>query len=147
MIQLLRPDLHVAVSCPDDWTMIELDDGTGLRVSHPADPRVALQITSDEYNTPLDEAVERARNSIPADVPCGILALQRAAVCPDGTLKSCGPLAALVFSARDRSFLYRIIVAAGAGRRWTIRLETLQRKEWWQESTLLETMLKSLLLL
>jgi hypothetical protein len=54
---------------------------------------------------------------------------------------------ALLFSGRDHSFVYRVLVAHDTGHRWTVRLETLQRKEWWQQSKLLETMLASLLLL
>ena len=61
---------------------------------------------------------------------------------PDGP-----PVEALEFSARDGSFVYRVLVAEDTGHRWTVRLETLQRKEWWQESRTLETMLASLLLL
>jgi hypothetical protein len=66
----------------------------------------------------------------------------------DGRASPAGPpVKTLIFSARNGSFVYRVLVADDTGHRWTVRLETLQRKEWWQESQTLETMLASLLLL
>lgn len=148
MTQIVRPDLHVAVDCPRNWTLIELDDGTGLRISDPADPRVAVQITSDECDMHLDEQAERIRNGIPADATCEAWVMHLGAVDADGLLPpERTSTAALAFAARDRSFVYRVIVAAGSGRRWTIRIETLQRKEWWGESGILRTILESVVLL
>jgi hypothetical protein len=54
---------------------------------------------------------------------------------------------ALLFSGRDNSLVYRVLVAEDAGHRWTVRIETLQRKEWWWQSRTLETMLAALLVL
>ena len=148
MTQIVRPDLHVAIDCPSDWTLIELDDGMGLRISDPTDPRVAVQITSDERDTQLDETAERIRNGIPTDATCEAWAMRLGAVDEDGQLTpERTSAAALAFSARDRSFVYRVIVAAGSGRRWTIRIETLQRKEWWNESDILRTILEGIVLL
>jgi len=148
MVQTVRPDLHIAVDCPDDWCIIELDDDSGLRVSDPTDPRVALQITSDEIDAPLDEATERIRNNIPADATCEVWTMRYGSVDDDGHLKPGGTsTAALAFLARDRSFVYRVVVAANSGRRWTVRAETLQRKAWWGESDILQTILESILLL
>ncbi len=148
MTQMVRPDLHVAVACPDDWTIIELE-GMGLRMSEPSDPRVALQITCDTCSSALlDEAAERMRNGIPADATCEAWTFRRGRADKDGNLQTDGSrTAALAFSARDRSFVYRVLVAAGAGHKWTIRLETLQRKEWWSESDSLRTILESIVLL
>jgi hypothetical protein len=148
MTQLVRPDLHVALDCPDDWTVIELDEGIGLRLSDPADPRVALQVTSDDCSSLPDEVAERTRNGIPADAPCETSTFKHGRIGADGVLQTSGPsIPALVFSARDCSFVYRVFVAAEAGRKWTVRLETLQRKEWWQESDILRTILESIVLL
>jgi hypothetical protein len=148
MTQTLRPDLHAAVDCPDNWTVIELDDDTGLRISDPTDPRVAIQITSDEYGAPLEEMTERSRNGIPADGTCETWTFRRGSVDNSGSLQlDSAQVAALAFSARDRSFVYRVIVAADSGRRWTVRIETLQRKEWWGESGILRTILESIVLL
>lgn len=148
MTQMVRPDLHIAVDCPDDWTVIELDDDTGLRISDPTDPRVAMQITNDGTDAPLDGATERTRNNIPADATCEAWTMRRGSVDEDGHLKPEGtPTAALAFSARDRSFVYRVVVAADSGRRWTVRVETLQRKEWWGASEVLRTILESIILL
>lgn len=148
MTQTVRPDLHIAVDCPDDWTVIELDDDTGLRISDPTDPRVAMQITSDEIDKPLDEPAERTRNSIPADATCEPWTMRRGSIDDDGHLKpDLTSTTALAFSARDRSFVYRVVVAVDSGRRWTVRIETLQRKEWWGESDILRTILESIVLL
>lgn len=148
MTQMVRPDLHIAVDCPDDWTIIELDDDTGLRISDPTDPRVAMQITSDEADAPLDETTERTRNSIPADATCETWTMRHGSVDEDGHLKpDRTSTAALAFSARDRSFVYRVVIAADSGHRWTVRIETLQRKEWWGESDILKTILQSIVLL
>jgi hypothetical protein len=148
MTQLIRPDLHVAVDCPDDWTVIELDEDIGLRISDPTDPRVALQITIDDYSALLDETAERSRNGIPTGATREARMFRRGKVDKNGHLQADSLLiAALAFSARDCSFVYRVFVAADAGRRWTIRLETLQRKEWWKESEVLRTILESIVLL
>jgi hypothetical protein len=148
MVQLVRPDLHVALACPADWTVMELDEQAGLRVSNPTDPRVALQITYDEFDSVLDEVSERLRNGLPEDAVLETGALNTGRVDTNGGVRPDGsPVKTLVFSARDGSFVYRVLVAEDAGRRWTVRVETLQRKEWWQESRTLETMLASLLLL
>lgn len=148
MVQLVRPDLHVALTCPADWTVMELDEQAGLRVSNPTDPRVALQVTYDESDSALDEVSERLRNGLPEGAVLEKGALNKARVAPDGEVRPDGsPVKTLGFSARDGSFVYRVLVAEDAGRRWTVRVETLQRKEWWQESRTLETMLASLLLL
>ncbi|HWQ21973.1 MAG TPA: hypothetical protein VN478_04550, partial [Clostridia bacterium] len=96
----------------------------------------------------LNEASERLRNGLPQDARCVRGALMKGRVDTDGRARPDGSsLEALVFFARDGSFVYRVMIAEDAGRRWTIRMETLQRKEWWQESGALETMLSSLLLL
>jgi hypothetical protein len=148
MVHLVRPDLHVALDCPVDWTIMEMDDQAGLRMSDPADPRVALQVTCSDSDSPLDETSERLRNGLPNDARCDLGALQRGRVDADGQASSSGPpVRALQFSGRDSSFVYRVLVAEDAGHRWTVRLETLQRKEWWQQSRTLETMLAALLLL
>jgi hypothetical protein len=148
MTQTLRPDLHVAVDCPDDWTVVELDGDTGLRISDPTDPRVAVQITSDESGALLDETVERSRNSIPADATCETSRMRRGNIDISGHLgMDSAEIAALTFSARDRSFVYQVVVATDSGRRWTVRIETLQRKEWWGESDVLRTILESIVLL
>jgi len=85
-------------------------------------------------------------------LPEGVLreqgTLRRGRVDADGQAHPDGPpLEALTFRVRDGSFVYRVLIAEDTGHRWTIRLETLQRKEWWQESQTLETILASLLLL
>jgi len=67
MVHLVRPDLHVALDCPVDWTVIELDEQTGLRASNLTDPRIALQVTYDESGSALDEVSERLRNGLPED--------------------------------------------------------------------------------
>jgi hypothetical protein len=54
---------------------------------------------------------------------------------------------ALSFTARNGSFSCQVLVIEDSGHRWTVRLETLQRKVWWQESRELTAMLASLLLL
>jgi hypothetical protein len=145
MVHLVRPDLHVALDCPVDWTIMEMDDQAGLRMSDPADPRV---VTCSDSDSPLDETSERLRNGLPNDARCDLGALQRGRVDADGQASSSGPpVRALQFSGRDSSFVYRVLVAEDAGHRWTVRLETLQRKEWWQQSRTLETMLAALLLL
>ena len=148
MVHLVRPDLHVALDCPVDWTVIELDEQTGLRASNPTDPRIALQVTYDESGSALDEVSERLRNGLPEDALREQGTLRRGRVEADGRASPDGPpLEALTFCARDGSFVYRVLVAEDTGHRWTVRLETLQRKEWWKESRTLETMLASLLLL
>jgi hypothetical protein len=148
MTHLVRPDLHVAFDCPVDWTVMELDEQAGLRASNPTDPRVALQLTYDESNSPLDEVSERRRNGLPEGAMCEQGTLRRGRVDADGQAHPDGPpLEALTFRARDGSFVYRVLIAEDTGHRWTVRLETLQRKEWWQESRTLETILASLLLL
>jgi len=148
MIHLVRPDLHVALDCPVDWTVMELDEQAGLRVSNPTDPRVALQVTYDESNSPLDEVSERLRNGLPEDALREQGTLRKGSVDTDGRANPVDPsLEALTFRARDGSFVYQVLVTVDMGHRWTVRLETLQRKEWWQESQTLETMLASLLLL
>lgn len=148
MAQVVRSDLRVALDCPADWTVMELDEQSGLRVSSPADPRVALQVACDEPGSGMDEASERLRNGLPEDALRERGTLNRGRVGADGRARPDGPpLEALAFSARDGSFVYRVLVAEDTGRRWTVRIETLQRKEWWQESRTLETMLVSLLLL
>jgi len=145
---LVRPDLHVALDCPVDWTVMELDEQAGLRASNPTDPRVALQVTYDESSSPLDEVSERLRNGLPEDALREQGVLRRGKVNTDGRANPVDPpLEALTFRARDGSFVYQVLVAVDTGHRWTVRLETLQRKEWWQESQTLETMLASLLLL
>jgi hypothetical protein len=148
MAHLVRPDLHVALDCPVDWTVMELDEQTGLRASSPTDPRVALQVTYDESGSALDEESERRRNSLPEDALREPGTLRKGRVDVGGRAHPDGPpVEALIFSARDGSFVYRVLIAEDTGHRWTVRLETLQRKEWWQESRTLETMLASLLLL
>jgi len=148
MLHLVRPDLHVALDCPADWTIIDLYEQAGLRASNPTDPRVALQVTYDESISPLDEASEHLRNGLPKDALCEQGILRRGKVDIDGRASPTDPpLEALIFRARDGSFVYQVLIAVDAGHRWTVRLETLQRKEWWQESQTLETMLASLLLL
>jgi hypothetical protein len=148
MTHLVRPDLHVALDCPVDWTVMELDEQTGLRASNPTDPRVALQVTYDESGSALDEESERRRNGLPEDALCEPGTLRKGRVDVGGRAHPDGPpVEALIFSARDGSFVYRVLIAEDTGHRWTVRLETLQRKEWWQESRTLETMLASLLLL
>ena len=148
MKQVVRIDLHLALDCPAGWTVIELDEQIGLRVSDPSDPRVALQIIYDELDSPLDEMSERRRNGLPEDALPEQGTLTRGRICADGrAIPDDPPVKALVFRARDGSFVYRALVAEDAGHRWTVRLETLQRKEWWQERQTLETMLASLLLL
>ena len=148
MTHLVRRDLHVALDCPADWTAIDLDEQAGLRASDPTDPRVALQVACDESASPLDEGSERLRNGLPVDALCEQGTLRRGRVDTDGRASLDGPpLKALAFRARDGSFVYRVLVAQDTGLRWTVRLETLQRKEWWQESQTLETILASLLLL
>jgi hypothetical protein len=148
MLHLVRPDLHVALDCPADWTIVDLDEQGGLRASDPTDPRVALQVTYDESTSPLDETSERLRNGLPEDALCEQGVLRRGRVDTDGRASPTDlPLTALIFRARDGSFVYRVLIAEDTGHRWTVRLETLQRKEWWQESRTLETMLASLLLL
>jgi len=148
MTHLVRPDLHVALDCPVDWTVMELDEQAGLRASNPTDPRVALQITCDQSSSPLDEVSERLRNGLPEDALREQGVLRRGKVNTDGRASPVDPpLEALTFRARDGSFVYQVLVTVDMGHRWTVRLETLQRKEWWQESQTLETMLASLLLL
>lgn len=148
MTRLVRPDLHVALDCPADWTVLELDERAGLRASSPTDPRVALQVTYDECGRALDEVSERLRNALPKDALREPGTLRRGRVDADGRASPVDPpLEALTFRARDNSFVYRVLVAEDTGHRWTVRLETLQRKEWWLESQTLETMLASLLLL
>ena len=148
MTHLVRPDLHVALDCPVDWTVMELDEQAGLRASNPTDPRVALQITCDQSSSPLDEVSERLRNGLPEDALREQGVLRRGKVNTDGRASPTDPpLEALTFRARDGSFVYQVLVTVDMGHRWTVRLETLQRKEWWQESQTLETMLASLLLL
>jgi len=148
MTHLVRPDLHVALDCPVDWTVMELDEQAGLRASNPTDPRVALQITCDQSSSPLDEVSERLRNGLPEDALREQGVLRRGKVNTDGRASPADPpLEALTFRARDGSFVYQVLVTVDMGHRWTVRLETLQRKEWWQESQTLETMLASLLLL
>jgi hypothetical protein len=148
MTHLVRPDLHVALDCPVHWTVMELDEQTGLRASNPTDPRVALQVTCDESSSPLNEVSERRRNGLPEDALREQGTLRRGKVDEDGRASPVDPpLEALTFRARDGSFVYRVLIAKDTGHRWTVRLETLQRKEWWQESQTLETMLASLLLL
>ncbi|MCX6085788.1 MAG: hypothetical protein NTX94_05050, partial [Caldiserica bacterium] len=74
--------------------------------------------------------------------------LQRGVVDAEGRASPGGPsVKALSFTARDGSFSFQVLVAEDNGHRWTIRLETLQRKAWWQESQELAAMLASLLLL
>lgn len=148
MARLVRPDLHVALDCPADWTVLELAEESGLRVSDPTDPRVALQVACDEPGSGLDEESERLRNGLPQDALRERGTLSRGKVGTDGQAHPDGPpLEALAFSARDGSFVYRVLVVEDTGHRWTVRIETLQRKEWWPESRALETMLASLLLL
>ncbi|MHB8106654.1 MAG: hypothetical protein ACYDH4_04400 [Candidatus Cryosericum sp.] len=148
MVHLVRPDLHVALDCLRDWTIVDLDEQVGLRASDPTDPRVALQVTYDESILPLDEASERLRNGLPKDALREQGVLRRGRVDPDGGASPAdSPIETLAFRARDGSFVYRVLIAEDTGHRWTVRLETLQRKEWWQESQTLETMLASLLLL
>src|SRR5450830_1258097 len=148
MTHLVRPDLHVALDCPVDWTVMELDEQTGLRASNPTDPRIALQVTYDESGSALNEVSERLRNDLPEDALREPGTLRKGRVDVDGRASPAGPpVKTLIFSARSGSFVYRVLVAADTGHRWTVRLETLQRKEWWQESQILETMLASLLLL
>lgn len=148
MTHLVRPDLHVALDCPVDWTVMELDEQTGLRASNPTDPRIALQVTCDESSSPLDEVSERRRNGLPEAALRERGTLRRGRVDADGRASLVDPpLEALTFRTRDGSFVYRVLIAEDTGHRWTVRLETLQRKEWWQESQTLETMLASLLLL
>jgi hypothetical protein len=148
MTHLVRPDLHVALDCPVDWTVMELDEQTGLRASNPTDPRVALQVTCDEPSSPLNEVSERRRNGLPEDALREQGTLRRGKVDAHGRANPVDPpLEALAFRARDGSFVYRVLIAEDTGHRWTVRLETLQRKEWWQESQTLATMLASLLLL
>jgi hypothetical protein len=148
ILHLVRRDLHVALDCPVDWTIIDLDEQAGLRASDPTDPRIALQVTCDESSSPLDEVSERLRNGLPKDALREQGALRRGRVDADGRVSPVDPpLEALTFRARAGSFVYRVLIAEDTGHRWTVRLETLQRKEWWQESQTLETMLASLLLL
>lgn len=148
MVHLVRRDLHVALDCPADWTVIELDEQAGLRASDPTDPRIALQVTYDESGSPLDEVSERLRNDLPEDAVRERGTLRRGRVDADGQASPDGlPVEALTFSARDGSFVYQVLIAQDTEHRWTVHLETLQRKEWWQESRTLETMLASLLLL
>lgn len=148
MTHLVRPDLHVALDCPADWTVIELDEQMGLRASDPTDPRVALQITCDESSSALDEVSERRRNGLPEDALREPGTLRRGRVDADGRARPDGPpVEALAFYVRDGSFVYKVLVAEDTGHRWTVRLETLQRKEWWPERRTLEAMLASLLLL
>jgi hypothetical protein len=148
MVHLVRPDLHVALDCPADWIVMELDEQAGLRASDPTDPRVALQVTYDEPGSPLDESPERRRNGLPEDALREQGTLRRGRVDADGRASPDGPpVKALAFSASDGSFVYRVLIAEDTGHRWTVRLETLQRKEWRQESQTLETILASLLLL
>jgi hypothetical protein len=148
MVHVVRRDLHVALDCPADWTVIDLDEQAGLRASDPTDPRVALQVTCDESGSLLDEVSERRRNGLPEDALCEPGALRTGRVDADGRASPDGPpVEALTFSARNGSFVYRVLVAEDTGHRWTVRLETLQRKAWWQESWTLETILASLLLL
>lgn len=148
MTRLVRPDLHVALDCPVDWTVMELDEQAGLRASNPTDPRVALQVTYDESSSPLDEVSERLRNGLPEDALREPGTLRKGSVDTDGRANPVDPpLEALTFRARDDSFVYQVLVTVDMGHRWTVRIETLQRKEWWQESQTLETMLASLLLL
>lgn len=148
VIQLVRPDLHVALECPADWTFMDLDEQSGLRASDPSDPRVALQVTCDESDSALIEVSERVRNGLPEDALCESRTLQRGVVDAEGRASPGGPsVTALSFTARDGSFSFQVLVAEDNGHRWTIRLETLQRKAWWQESQELAAMLASLLLL
>jgi hypothetical protein len=49
---------------------MEMDDQAGLRMSDPADPRVALQVTCSDSDSPLDETSERLRNGLPKDARC-----------------------------------------------------------------------------
>lgn len=147
MVQMVRPDLHVAVDCPEGWTVIEIDEA-GLRVSDPTDPRVALQITCDDYSMPMDDIEERRRNGIPADAACEAWTFRRGYLDSNGCLRTdSSPMAAITWSVRNCSFVYRVFVVTGLGRRWTVRLETLQRKEWWSESDVLRTILESIVLL
>lgn len=145
-MEIVRPDLHIALTCPDDWTVMELDGG--LRLSDPTDPRVALQILCDTAEGDLSEQLERQRNSLSGDASSNPVTLRAGEVTPSGNAAFCGTtVAGLCFAARDASFVFRVIVAIRQPLRWTIRLETLQRKEWWQESRTLEGILTSLLLL
>ena len=148
IVHLVRPELHVALDCPADWTIMEMDDQAGLRISDPADPRIALQVSCSNSDSPLDETSERLRNGLPKDARCDPGALQRDRVDADGRGSPGGPaVKALLFSGRDNSLVYRVLVAEDAGHRWTVRIETLQRKEWWWQSRTLETMLAALLVL
>lgn len=148
MEQFIRPDLHIAFAYPDNWTLMELDGQTGVRVSEPTDPRIALQIICDTAGTPPDEQEERIRNSIPADATCADAWLRSGHVVNiSQVLPEEEPVPALMFAARDASFVFRVFVAVRGGCRWTMRVETLQRKEWWQETRTLENILSSLFLL
>jgi hypothetical protein len=107
-----------------------------------------MQVTYDNSGSPLDEVSERRRNGLPENAHREQGTLRGGELDADGRASpDSPPVNALVFSARDSSFVYRVLVAEDAGRRWTVRLETPQRKEWWQQSKTLETMLASLLLL
>ncbi len=127
---------------------MDLDEQSGLRASDPSDPRVALQVMYDESGSALVEASERVRNGLPEDSLCESRTLRRGAVDADGRASPEGPpVKALSFTGRDGSFSCQVLVAEDNGHRWTVRLETLQRKAWWQESQELAAMLASLLLL
>lgn len=148
MKQFIRPDLHIAFAYPDDWTLMELDEQAGVRVSEPTDPRIALQVVCDRTTVPLDEQEERVRNGIPADATCTAAWLRSGRVVnASQALPEDAPVPALAFAARDASFVFRVFIAVREGCRWTIRAETLQRKEWWQETRTLESILTGLLLL
>ncbi|MCX6097218.1 MAG: hypothetical protein NTZ77_01840 [Caldiserica bacterium] len=148
VVHVVRPDLHVALDCPADWTVMDLDEQTGLRTSDPSDPRIALQVTYDEPGSTLGEASERLRNGLPEDALCEPGTLRRGRVDADGRASPEGPpVKALSFTARDGSFSCQVLVIEDTGHRWTVRLETLQRKVWWQESRELTAMLATLLLL
>ena len=112
MTHLVRPDLHVALDCPVDWTVMELDEQTGLRASDPTDPRIALQVTYDESGSALDEVSERRRNGLPEDALCEPGTLRKGKVDADRRASPDGqPVKALAFSARDGSFVYRVLIA------------------------------------
>jgi hypothetical protein len=148
IVHLVRPELHVALDCPADWTVMEMDDQAGLRMSDPDGPRVALQVSCSNSDSPLDETSESLRNGLLEDARPEQGTLRRRELEADGRANpDSPPVNALVFSALDSSFVYRVLVAEDAGHHWTVRLETLHRKEWWQQSKTLETMLSSLLLL
>jgi hypothetical protein len=95
---------------------MEMDDHAGLRISGPADPRVALQVSCSDSNSPLDETSESLRNGLPEDARPEQGTLRRRELEADGRANpDSPPVNALVFSSLDSSFVYRVLVAEDAG--------------------------------